>query len=282
MRRTTVIGAALWLAAGLVPARAAELGALPEGAVSHSRMGPADEIITYVVFDPAPFRSRLPAGTDFLTLQQMADRDADIAAHLKAHPEHSGWAWSFFEIIGVRAMAYDGVKARLGPHGGMAVWYPSLRRTDRSDTRPKGHNELALGTWVSDPRLAAHMRARGYPADFGRVRFSSGATRLTARLDAPGLRIEAGCRLEGPSFVPDWGQAPFSYETIWTPSDRASTFEVVSWGGHRSRNCAASGWRVAGPHAFAAAMLARPHGGGGVSGTEAAFGYQLRGALYRR
>lgn len=282
MRRTLVLAAAMWLAALVQPALALELGELPPGAVSHSQMHGASEVLTYVIFDPAPFRARLPAGTDFVTLKQVAARSPDVAAYLQDHPERETWAWSVFEIIGVKSMAYDGLAARLGPNGGMAVWYPAIRRLDHADARAKGYNELALGAWVSDRRLAAHMRARGYPIDYGRIRFGYDGKGLSAALQAPGLKVGVSCRFSGPRFTPDWGRSPYTYQTLWTPPDRADTFEVVVWGGHQDRACSGASWRAAGSHPFAVAFRDRPLGGEYVSNTEAAFDYELKGGLYRR
>jgi hypothetical protein len=281
MRVLTTILATACLCAAAAAAQAVELGPLPPGAVSESHMGPADEFIVHIVFDPAPFRSSLADGTAFNRLDQVAKFDADVAAYVKAHPDRSGWAWSFFEVIGLQDMDYDGVKARLGREGGMAVWYASLRRLDRSDPRPKGYNDLALGTWLSDPALVAHMRGRGYPVEAARIVFRRKASRAYGLLQAGSLRVEARCRLQGHPFTPDWAKAPFSYETVWTPRPVGPSFEVLSWGGHQALECAHPEWRVSGSHPLARAFNARPLSGLGVSGSEFAIGYVVHGSLYR-
>jgi hypothetical protein len=212
----------------------------------------------------------------------LARHNADVAAYVQEHPERAGWAWSYFEIIGLKEMAYDGMKARLGRNGGMAVWYASLRRIDRSDPRPKGYNDLALGTWLSDPRLAAHMRSRGYPVEAARISFRRTERDAHGSLQANGLTVEAGCTLKGEAHTPEWGEAPYSYQTVWTPRTIAPTFEVVSWGGHQARDCERPVWRFSGPHPLAGAFRDRPIAGPRVSGAEFATGYLLHGSLYRR
>jgi hypothetical protein len=261
---------------------AVELGPLPAGAVSESHMGPADEFIVYIVFDPAPFQAMVPEGMAFLRLDQLSKHNPDLAAYVQAHPDRAGWAWSFFEIIGLKDIDYDGVQGRLGRDGGMAVWYASLRRIDRSDERPKGYNDFALGTWLSDPSLAAHMRSRGYPVEPARVVFRRTDRKAYGRLQVKDLTLEARCLLTNVPHAPDWGEAPYSYETVWTPRTIAPTFEVLSWGGHQVRDCADPVWRASGSHPLARAFRARPIAGPRVSGVEFATGYVVHGSLYRR
>jgi hypothetical protein len=256
-------------------------GDLPDGAVSRSEMGPASEFVLYIIFDPVLAADRLPPGLRFRTLTEMAERSPEIAEHLKAYPEHAGWAHSAFEIIGSPRMSYDGVEARFGKSGGMAVWYASVARLDRSDPRPRGYQQINLGTWLSDPRLVAHMRAKGYPAELGQIRFTrSAGGEVKGRLDVAGLRVRAWCRLNGQKLSPDWAKAG-SYETIWNPAGLAPAFELVTYKGHVVEDCGEVRWRITGPAPLARAYAARGLGGRVIANTEFASGYVLKGGLYR-
>lgn len=259
------------------------LGPLPPGAIAHSRAGPSNEMIGYLAFDPAPLAGRLPPGVHFRTLAEKAADYPGLARYLVRHPGRRGWAWSFFEIIGIRAARYDRIAARFhGGRGGMAVWYPELAPTDGADPPPVGDQNLAAGSWISDAGLARYMRSRGFPATAARAGFRIAADRLTATLSAPGLTIRGSCTLTGASFVPDWAQEPLSYETMWTPAGEGETYEIVTWTGHRSRRCDHPAWRVTGDHPFARAFNDPALGDPNMLPAAFAGGYMLESALYRR
>lgn len=260
-----------------------ELGALPDGAVATSSAGPADELIGVLLFDPRLVADRVPAGVRLATLAEKARTWPRLATYLETHPERRGWAWSIYEIIGIRAATYDAVSAHFdGGHGGMAVWYPAVTRTDDSDPRPTGDQNLALGSWLSDPDLAAYMRSRGFPAQDADVRFASDADSASGDLVTTDLSIHGECRLEGPPFVPNWGKDRFSFETMWTPAGEGDTYEIVTWAGHRSRHCREAQWRVTGNHPFARLFNDPALADHDFVPTEFAYGYTLRSALYLR
>lgn len=268
----------------LSPATAGtELGSLPPGEIARSSAGPSDELIGFLAFDPGIVAARIPPGLRLRTLAEMAHRWPRLADYLVKHPGRSGWAWSHFEIIGIHAAKYDAMDARFGPgHGGMAVWYAEVVRDDESDSRPLGDQNLALGSWVSDARLAAYMRARGFPATAARVQFRRDDASASGDLATADLAIHGECRLEGAPFVPWWGKDKLSYETIWTPAGEGETFEVVTWAGHRSRTCRDATWRVSGSHPFARLFNDAVSADASILPTEFAYGYDLRSALYAR
>jgi hypothetical protein len=262
----------------------AQFGELPSGAVSTSRQGSADEIVLYLMFDPAIVQDLLAEGLRFRTLEEIARRpdSAAVADYLRTHPEHKGWALSFVEIIHPASLEYDGYTARLGARGGMVIWYAYVARTDESDTRPKGWQILSLGTWLSDRKLVEHMRAKGYPAEYGDIEFRtdrSGAVR--GRLRAKGLQVRGQCRPVGDPYQPDFGKPPLM-QTVWTPRPLAATFEIITFYGHAQQNCGAAGWQITGRGRLAKAFDNRAEGGPEISGTDYYMHYVLRGGLYRR
>ena len=262
----------------------AQFGELPQDAISTSSMGPAEEIVLNLAFDPAAAQDLLPQGIRLRTLEEIARRSdsAAIAGYLRAHPEHKGWAYGFFEIIRPASLEYDGYAAKLGGRGGMAVWYAYAARTDTADTRPKGSQLVAIGTWVSDGRLVERMRAKGYPADYARIELLRTRRGLVSgRLKAGGLEVSGRCRLKGEPYTPDFGQPPF-LQTIWTPRAVSQTFEIVTFHGHLQRKCADPVWEVGGAGPLAKALRDRAASGPEMSGTDYYAHYVLRGALYRR
>lgn len=274
-----VAGCALTLAsqaeAGL------RMGALPEGALSRSVAGPSDELVGYIAFDPRLVADQLPAGLRFVPLQEKAEHWPYLQAYLQRHPERAGWVWSYYEVILLRAARYDRVRGDFGRSGGMALWYADVAREDVSDPRPQGDQSLVLGSWISDPVLAAYMRAKGFPAEDGAVTFRSDRQSARGRFMGAGLTIEGACRLEGAAFVPEWAREPVSYQTLWTPGS-AETFELVTWTGHRGRNCVDPRWTMTGAHPLARAFNDPSLGDPFIFPTDFNFGYRLQSGFYRR
>lgn len=260
-----------------------QFGELPPGAVSTSRMGPADEIAVYVVFDPAMAEGLLPEGLRFRTLEEFArSGDSAVAEYLRSHPEHKEWARSFLEVIRTGSLEYDGHAARPGKRGGMAVWYATVARVDSSDTRPRGWQSLALGTWLSDKRLVEHMRAKGYAAEYAEIEYRQDSAGVVyASLKTDGLNVRGQCRLTGAPRRAAW-DAPPNLQTIWTPRTLGRTFEIVTFYGHIQRDCTAGEWELAGDRLFVKAFRSRAKGGTEISGTEHYANYVLCGGLYRR
>src|SRR5690349_11770144 len=87
------------------------LGELPPEPLSRSSSGPSDELIGFLLFDPARIQDRLPPGIRFRTLEDKAREWPRLSAYLQAHPGRRSWAWSIYEIIGIHAARYDSVSA---------------------------------------------------------------------------------------------------------------------------------------------------------------------------
>jgi hypothetical protein len=268
----------LWLSGPAL----AQFGELPPAAVSASQMGKADELVLYIMFDPAIAHDLLPEGLRFRTLEEIAKRgNSDAVDYLRSHPEHQGWARSFFEIIHTESLEYDGYKARLGVRGGIAVWYANVVRIDSSDTRPKGGQYLALGTWLSDKKLVEHMKAKGYPAEYAEIEFWQDPSSVVhGKMKAEGLQVNGQCRLSSDPYKPTW-DAPPNFQTIWTPRPLGRTFEIVTYFDHIQRDCSAAEWQLKGSNRLVKAFGSRAKGGKRISGTDYYGNYILRGGLYR-
>lgn len=274
------------LAGFFAPAKSAQaqFGELPPFPVSSSKMGSANEIVLNFAFDPATVQGMAPNGLRLRTLEEVEKRlnSPELSEFLKHHPEYRDWAYGYIEIIHPQSLEYDGFAAKLGERGGMAIWYAYAGRTDQSDTRPRGYQLLSLGTWLSDRKLVALMRSKGYPAEYAEIELReerSGVVR--GRLKTADLEIRGQCRLVGDAFEPDFGKPPF-LQTIWTPRAVDPTFEVITFFGHVQRKATEAGWKISGKHPLVEAFRRRIQGDEGVGGTEYFANYSLRGALFRR
>jgi hypothetical protein len=257
-----------------------QFGELPPGAVSTTEQGLSSELVVYIIFDPAQFKEQLPDGLRLRTLREYAARDPAVAEYLKTHPEQGEWARSYFEIIHADSYRVDNRSARFGKRGAMAVWYAYLARPEKSDERARGGQLIALGSWISDSRLARYMREKGYPVSAADVKFWRDAKGLHGRLKGRGFEIGATCRPEGAA-----EKVPLptpAYLTVWTPRSVAPTFELLTGYGNVNQNCAGVEWKAKGNHPFIRAFLSRAQGGEDISGTSYQYGYVLRTALYRR
>lgn len=282
VRVTRLITWALFAAGGIAQG-GTELGRLPSGGIARSSAGPADELIGFLLFDPSAIAARVPAGVRLRTLAEKARDWPKLAAYLEQHPGRRGWAWSFYEIIGIHAARYDNVTAHFDDgRGGMAVWYPEVVQIGPADSRALGEQNLAIGSWVSDLGLVSHMRSKKFPAQFAEVQFSWDAGSARGSLHSDDLSIAGECRLEGDAFIPWWGKSQHSFETMWTPAGEGDTFEVVTWAGHRSRVCRDAVWRVTGTHPFAVAFNDPSRGDAHFLDTEFAYGYLLESTLFER
>lgn len=281
MRRfqCSLVGVFALLACGLAAA-AQQFGELPAGALATTEQGLSSELVVYVTFDPAAHKDQLPDGLRFRTLQEYATRDAEVAEYLRTHPEQGSWARGYFEIIHADSYSVDGRRALFGKRGGIAVWYAYLARPETNDPRARGGQLIALGTWISDSKLARHMREKGFPVDAADVSFWHDSKGTHGRLKGRGFEITGTCR---PIGTAEKVELPTpAYLTVWSPRASVQTFELLTGYGNMDQNCEGAEWKARGDHPFVRAFLSRAQGGEEISGTSYEYGYVLHTALYRR
>lgn len=276
--RRSLFGVLALLAGGAVAA-AQQFGELPAGALSTTEQGLSSELVVYVTFDPAAHKDRLPDGLRFRTLQEYAARDPEVAEYLRGRPEHSAWARGYFEIIHADSYSVDGHRARFGKRGAIAVWYAYLARPETNDPRARGGQLVALGTWISDARLARRMREKGFPVGAADVSFWRDSKGMHGRLKGRGFEITGTCRPTGEAEKVELPTP--AYLTVWSPRATAQTFELLTGYGNMNQSCEGAEWKARGNHPFVRAFLSRAQGGQEISGTSYQYGYVLRTALYR-
>ena len=267
------------MACGLA-ARAQQFGELPAGALATTEQGQTSELVLWVTFDPVAQQGQLPDGLRFRTLQEYATRDAAVADYLRAHPEQGSWARGYFEIMRPESYSVDGRRAQFGKRGGIAVWYAYLARPETNDPRARGGQLVALGTWISDAKLARYMSEKGFPVHEGEVSFWRDSKGTHGRLKARGLEVTGTCK---PSGTAEKVELPTpAYLTVWSPRAAVQTFELLTGYGSMDQNCEGVEWKATGDHPFVRVFLARAQGGERIGGTSYQFGYVLHTALYQR
>lgn len=249
--------------------------ALPEGAKTRWVVGQPDEIVAYVVFDPASVARQLPPQLRFITLKELATRGVRWAAdHLAEHPSRGDWGVSFLEIVRMRTFTIDGRSPNWPEHGAVALWCarvaPSTGTTDLGSGRPL----LLLQLWMPDRAYVGYMNGKGHHATFGDVKLERDANgKWRGSIAVAGLSVVAGCAPVGDV---TGGAGAAGSQTFFPPvSSTVRTVVRVAFAGHREQECGSdSSWTIRGSHPLA--------GGVALSPPVFQFGYDLVGGAYRR
>jgi len=228
---------------------------LPAGGLTSWEIREPEEIVTFLLFDSKASGVALPAGLRFVSAQDA--QMPEIAEHLRAHPEHSEWAFSIIEITRQKAFLIDGSAPKLPENGGIGLWFapvdPSQLVTEipqaafDSIIAPSLGAVLGLGIWVPDPEYVAYMRARGHHAEYGVVTLaddSTGALHGEIRLDD--LLVRSSATPQG-----DVQEDPATgTQVLFAPGDSVVGAVVVAGSTARHRACDAK-WSKEGSHPVA-------------------------------
>jgi hypothetical protein len=267
--------AALLGPAALTSRAAAALPELPAGATTRWVVAGPEEVVTWLAFDPATVRERLPADLRFITLGELAAGGAGWArAFLGEHPAQVSWGVSFLEFVRADTFTIDGREPRWPAHGAAALWFARVAPSDPADDPGPGRPYLALDLWMPDHAYAGYMLAKGYHARAGEVTLRrDGHGRWRGALRADGLRVDARCELaeEGAR-----SEGSAGLQAIFPPANSRSTDVVrVALAGHRVRPCVEPArWSRRGEHPLARALP--------LGETTFQWGYELLGGTYPR
>lgn len=85
--------------------------------------------------------------------------NAEVQEHLKQHPDHAGWAFSFIEITRQKAFLLDGKSPTLPENGGIGLWFAPVNPSqlvgeilkDRFDAIIAPSLGIGAGTRDPDP-----------------------------------------------------------------------------------------------------------------------------------
>jgi hypothetical protein len=221
-------------------------------------------IVTFLLFDPKDPAVALPAGLRFVSAHEVAVKAPEFQEHLKHHPEHSGWAFSFVEFVGPKAWLLDGKAPTLPENGGIGVWFAPVDHSKLAAEIAKDKFEavispspvalLALGMWVPDREYVAYMRARGHHAEYGMVTLvkdRNGAFQGEIQLDK--LNVKASATPQGEvRNEPD----PFT-QVFFEPGKKVENVVVIGGANVRHRDCTAE-WSKKGDHPLARGVFVGP------------------------
>ena len=251
----------------------AQIPTLPAGAKTHWIVGQPEEIVAWVVFDPATVKRRLPSALRFITVGELASAGIGWAAgYLSDHPGQGHWGISFIEIVRMKTFTIDGHSPDWPEHGAAALWFARVASSDPDIDLGPGQPFLALEFWMPDRAYVAAIREKGHYATYGTVGLNQDDEgRWRGTIDGDGLKVVAECTPTGPVAG---GAGAAGMQAIFPPrSSEVTSMVRVAFAGHRVQECdEGSVWTLQGSHPAASGVVLEP----------AAFqyGYDLIGGAY--
>lgn len=246
---------------------------LPEGSQTRWVVNQPQEIVAYVVFNPAVVKRELPQGLRFINLGELAAGGIAWAAdYLAEHPAAGDWGISFLEIVRMRTFIIDGRRPDWPKDGAAALWFARVAASDSAADLGPGRPYLALEFWMPDRAYVAYMREKGYSATYGDAKLlqdADGTWRGT--INADGLRVTAACVPVGQV---SGGTGSAGVQTLFPPfSSSVRNVVRVAFAGHRQRECRNdSSLDLRGAHPLTGGIALKP--------LVFEYGYTLRGGTY--
>lgn len=248
---------------------------LPEGAKTSWVVGQPQEIVTYLAFDPATVKERVPPTLRLITIRELASGKVQWAIDYFAdNPLQGDWGISFLEIVRTQTFKIDGRAPCWPEHGAMALWCARIAPSDSTKDLGAGRPYLVLDLWMPDSLFAAYMCKKGHYATFGDARLwpdSNG--KWHGSVTSNGLSITAECMPVGPV---SGGTGSSGMQALFPPrSSTVSDVVRVAFAGHREQQCKQnSSWKFQGNHPLVRAIVLEP--------SLYQFGYELVGGAYRQ
>jgi hypothetical protein len=250
-----------------------QVPALPHGARTKWIVAGPEEVVSYLIFDPATVAEKLPKFLRFITIKELADGNVPWAKeHLGNYPAHADWGISFIEIVRMKTFVIDGHAPAWPEHGAAALWFARVAPADPAKEPGPGQPFLELEFWLPDRDYVAYMRRKEHYASFGDVRLRNDKNgKWIGSIEADGLSAACACTPEDE--VRGFGSS--GMQVFFPPATSAVTgFVRVAFAGHRERECGENAsWKFKGSHPLAKGMILGP--------TSFQFGYELIGGAYR-
>lgn len=251
----------------------AQVPPLPDGAQTHWIVGQPEEIVGWVLFDPATVERRRPPTLRFITIAELASLGIAWAAdYLSQHPSQGKWGISFLEIARMRTFTIDGQTPMWPQHGAIGLWFARVAPVDPATDLGPGQPFLALEFWLPDSVYVAEIREKGHYATYGNVALNQNDEgKWRGIIEVDGLKVVAECLPTGPIAG---GAGSSGVQAIFPPqSSTVSRVVRVAFAGHRIQQCGGkSSWSLEGSHPLVASVVLEP--------TEFQFGYDLEGGVY--
>lgn len=251
-----------------------QMPTLPEGAQTKWVVAGPEEIVSYLIFDPATVAELLPKFLRFITIKELAEAGVPWAKeHLDKFPAHAEWSISFIEIVRMKTFTIDGRSPNWPAGGAAALWFARVEPSDPTGDLGPGKPFLALAFWLPDKEYVAYMRGKGHFATFGDARLRQDADgSWLGSVEADGLSLVAKC--SPGDETAGFGSA--GMQAIFPPANSGITSVVrIAFAGHRERPCGeGASWKFMGVHPLARGMI--------LGATSFQFGYDLIGGAYQR
>ena len=207
-----------------------QLGELPPSPLSEVRIdGVRAEISFDYLLDMTLVQRMIPAG--------LRVYPADTVIEGVEH--RVGFGFASVGIVLADSMAINGRRLEHGSSEppAMAFWWVWLDgQAAVADTRALGDQiAVELAVWYPDSAVVEDLRARGLPADVGRVTARPVSGGWEFELSLHDAEIRGRCVLEGE-------RAPLSYplpnfHTVWKAGPDPATFTVFTAYGHHEQRC---------------------------------------------
>lgn len=273
--RSTLLVLTLACATMLAETVVGQIPPLPRGAKTHWVVGQPQEIVTYLSFDPATVKERVPPTLRLITIRELASGKVQWAIdYFAEHPLHGDWGISFLEIVRMHTFKIDGLAPHWPEHGAMALWCARVAPSDLTRDLGSGRPYLILDFWMPDSLFAAYMCKKGHYATYGNARLWPDSTgKWHGSVSSNGLSVTAECIPVGPV---SGGIGSSGMQALFPPQSSTVTDVVrVAFAGHREQQCKEnSSWKFQGNHPLVRAVVLEP--------SIYQFGYDLVGGAYRQ
>ncbi len=234
---------------------------LPPNGTSSLEIHGVEEIVTFLLFDPATPGISLPAGLRFVPAHKI--EMPAIREHVREHPEHAEWAFSIVEVIRDKSLLLDGKGPERPENGATGLWMAEVEPSqfaaeigkEKWEAIAPSHGAvLVLGHWVPDREFVGNLRACGYHAEYGTVTLvknSDGSLHGEIKLDQ--LTVKASATPHG-----EERSEEISGTQMWfKPGEKVETIVVVAGANPRHRECTAE-WSKMGDHPLSHGVFVGP------------------------
>lgn len=251
----------------------AQIPRLPGGAQTHWVVAQPEEIVIYLVFNPAELTNILPKSLRFITIKELSTNGVSWATdHLTKHSAHAQWGVSFLEIVRMGTFMIDGRSPKWPKDGAAALWFARVASSDSLVDLGPGNPFQIIEFWLPDRTYVEYMKQKGYYASYGKVELAQTADgKWRGLIEAKGLSVSAECIPTGPI---TGGVGSAGMQVFFPPASSGIQKHVrVAFAGHQIQECRNdSFWRLRGTHPLTTGTLLPP--------SKFEFGYHLAGGTY--
>ena len=250
----------------------AQIPALPDSAQTKWVVDGPEEIVGYLIFDPATVEDRLPSSLRFITIEELAtDHILWAKDHLHKYPTRADWGISFIEIVRTKTFEIDGQTPAWPENGAAALWFARVAPSDPMSKLGPGRPFLALEFWMPDSMFVAYMREKGHHASYGDVRLHKDSEgKWLGFVEVEGISVVCEC-------TPANGEEGFGsvgMQVFFPPAHSGVTSIVrVAFAGHQEQPCEEKAfWKFEGVHPLVNGVI--------LGNSTFQFGYDLIGGTY--